>query len=68
MIRLIAVFALGLAMVAGAGGCKHDHDDDDMHHDKMSSSSKADACPECPGVQTATADGRCPVCHKKVKM
>jgi hypothetical protein len=31
---------------------------------KMSTS---DACPMCPGVQTASADGKCPACGMKVK-
>ena len=26
-----------------------------------------DACSMCPGVQTATADGKCPVCNMPVK-
>lgn len=34
-------------------------------HGTMSGMSK-DACAHCDGVQTATADGKCPVCGMKV--
>jgi|SwirhisoilCB1_FD_contig_61_5251346_length_262_multi_1_in_0_out_0_1 rubrerythrin len=65
MRTLLAVLAIG-AVLSFAGGCKNDHDNDmdhDMHTQKMSSE---DVCPHCPGVQHATADGKCPECGAKV--
>lgn len=60
MRSFMATFAI-LSIVA-IGGCKSDkHHDDNMNssNPKMMSD---DACPHCPGKQTATADGKCPVC------
>jgi hypothetical protein len=52
-----------LGVLFAMSGCK-DHDKDTTTTDaKMMS---ADACAACPGVQTATADGHCPVCGAKV--
>ena len=43
-----------------------------QNKDKSTSSDtksmSADACAHCPGVQKATADGKCPVCGAKVSM
>ena len=59
--KLASVLILGVVMAMT--GCK-DHDKDTTTTDaKMMS---ADACAKCPGVQTATADGHCPVCGAKV--
>lgn len=33
----------------------------------MSGKMAADACSHCEGVQTATADGKCPMCGMKVQ-
>ncbi len=65
MSKLIALFTLGLVLVVG--GCQN------KNHDDMESSTEpkkmsADACPGCPGMQTATADGKCPGCGAKAKM
>ena len=52
------VMVAGLAVV----GCTHDDD-------KMGSSKKTmsgDVCSHCPGVQTATADGKCSACGMKL--
>lgn len=64
MSKLIALFALGLVLCVG--GCQNKNNDDmnSTEPQKMS----ADACPGCPGMQTATADGKCPGCGAKVKM
>lgn len=67
MRKSIALLAVGFLLVVG--GCKNDG----MKDDGMKSSSEPkkmtmDACPHCPGVQTATADGKCPSCGAKVKM
>jgi hypothetical protein len=54
-------------------GCQKDKNG--MHDDGMHGSSssdpkmmKNDACPACPGMQTARADGTCPQCGGKTKM
>ena len=52
-------------------GCKSDNgtNTDAIRETKTSSSgggARADACPKCPGVQTATADGKCPACKTSV--
>lgn len=65
---LVLAFAVAMAL---AVGCKHDDNDMDHHDGSMKGSTdKAammDACPHCPGVQTATAAGKCPVCGADVK-
>ena len=65
MSKLIALFALGLVLCVG--GCQSNNHDDDMDTTEPKKMS-ADACPGCPGVQTATADGKCPGCGAKAKM
>jgi uncharacterized paraquat-inducible protein A len=64
MRTLLAVLAVGA--VLAFSGCK-DHDKD-MDHDNMQTQkmSSDDVCAHCPGVQHATADGKCPVCGAKV--
>lgn len=58
---------LSMAAVLGAflvvGGCESDSKHDDMSKGKMS----MDACSHCAGMQTATADGKCPVCGMAVQ-
>jgi rubrerythrin len=64
-----------VSMMAVAVGCQKD-DMDHHHNDKMKKSDSSmtsgktmgtmDACSHCAGVQTATADGKCPVCGMKV--
>ena len=63
--KTIAAFALVAALI-GAGCAKDKMNDDGMKGDKMQMSSM-DACPMCPGVQTATADGKCPECGMPAK-
>ena len=62
---LVMTFAAALAAVVG---CSHDKDTD--HHNGSttmhSNAAMMDACPHCPGVQTATADGKCPECGRQV--
>lgn len=48
-----------VAALIGTGCAKDKMDDKSM--------SKMDACPMCPGIQKATADGKCPDCHMPVK-
>ena len=43
-------------------GCQSDHKHDGSHHKGDAMKASADACTHCPGVQKATADGKCPVC------
>lgn len=66
MRKSIAVLAVGFLL---AVGCKDMNGRDDMNNSSTSSEPKkmmaADACPRCPGVQTATADGKCPSCGAK---
>ena len=67
MLKHLSLLAiLGTLLV---GGCKSDS----MKHDDMKSGSMMkkdgmamDACSHCPGVQTATADGKCPSCGMAV--
>ena len=59
MRKLFALLAVGMLLVVG--GCKSDND-------SMNTSSSepkkmtTDACSHCAGVQTATAEGKCPMC------
>lgn len=63
MNRLL-VALLGAVLVVGFG-CSSGSDKDTNHHDSAMKAS-ADACAHCPGVQKATADGKCPVCGAEV--
>jgi len=63
MRTLLAVFAVGA--ILAFGGCK-DHDNDTSHDTQTQKMSSDDVCPQCPGVQHATADGKCPECGAKV--
>jgi len=59
------LFAIALSAI----GCSS-HDKCDKCTTKPSTTdakmmSTSDACSHCPGVQTATTDGKCPVCKAK---
>lgn len=63
-----ALIVAGLCFV----GCTRDdelkHEHDTMNQKAAATQSAgADACKMCPGVQTATADGKCPVCGMQVR-
>jgi uncharacterized paraquat-inducible protein A len=66
--RFLAIgFAAALALAVV--GCQHNDKDMDHHSNMKGSTTNAammDACPHCAGVQTATADGKCPVCGADV--
>ena len=62
MIRIVAGLAFAVVLGLGVVGCHHDH-----HDMSDSKSMSADACSHCPGIQTATPEGTCPVCGMKVK-
>jgi hypothetical protein len=71
---LVVTFVASLALTVGCshsdkhadqqGAMGANHGSTSMHGDTMNAS--ADACPHCQGVQTATADGKCPVCGMQV--
>lgn len=62
---LVAV--LGALLMVGVGiGCEKDKDDGSSRSGDSMKASSADACAHCPGVQKATADGKCPKCGMKV--
>jgi endogenous inhibitor of DNA gyrase (YacG/DUF329 family) len=61
--RTLLVAILGTLFLV-VGGCQKDKSD--TKHDNMQMS--GDACPHCAGVQKATADGKCPMCGRKVSM
>lgn len=58
-----ALFAA--ALCAAVAGCQQDKSSD-MNRDGEHMSTSADACTMCPGVQKATADGKCPTCGMKL--
>jgi hypothetical protein len=57
------------AITVAAAGCHSQDEKCDHCTTKPSGDAKmtsaSDACSHCPGVQTATADGKCPVCGAK---
>jgi uncharacterized lipoprotein NlpE involved in copper resistance len=59
---LVAAFA---ALLFLSVGCQN-KDGSDSHHDDKAMKASMDACPHCPGKQTANADGTCPVCKMQV--
>ena len=63
----VSVRALMCAAVIGmmvmSVGCHHNKDKKDCCTTQMSAK---DACPDCPGDQTATANGTCSKCGMKV--
>ena len=80
MSKLFAA-ALGVVLLVGVG-CQNDKNSttrtDEMRStdgtttttvqtERTDTMRGADDCTHCPGVQTANADGRCPMCGAKVK-
>ena len=66
--RRLLVAVLG-TMVFISVGCQSDNGGGHKMNGKSSGDAmkaSADACPHCPGVQKATADGKCPMCGAKV--
>ncbi len=71
---LIGAVVVGLSL-AGVVGCQSGGGSESRSSttqrsrsgDAKTSGATADACPMCPGVQTAKADGTCPKCGMKVK-
>ena len=65
--RRLLVAVLG-TMVFMSVGCQSDGGGGKMSGKSSGDAMKAsaDACPHCPGVQKATADGKCPMCGTKV--
>ena len=65
--RRILVAVLG-TMVFLSVGCQSDGGSDKASSKSSGDAMKAsaDACSHCPGVQKATADGKCPMCGAKV--
>jgi hypothetical protein len=59
---LIAAIA---TLMISAAGCQNDDKHHGSDHKGSSMKASADACAHCPGVQTANADGKCPVCTAK---
>jgi hypothetical protein len=53
-----------VAALFTAVGCQKKGEAGDGSDPKMMAN---DACSMCPGVQTATADGKCPVCQMSLK-
>jgi hypothetical protein len=67
MSKLLALLALGT--VFAIGGCQNNKNNgDDMSTTSGRETTSMDACPACAGVQTATADGKCPKCGMKAQM
>jgi hypothetical protein len=68
MSKLIALLALGF--VLAVGGCQNKDNGDHMGSSSSSEPKKMsmDACTQCAGHQTATADGKCPKCGMKAQM
>jgi hypothetical protein len=67
--RSLIITGLCSIAIALAVGCKN-HNNGDTDTSTGSSPqhmSTTDACDHCPGVQTATADGKCPVCGGPAK-
>jgi hypothetical protein len=58
---VVVTFAAILAPVAG--GCSHT---DGKNSSGGAITAAQDACSHCPGIQKATADGRCPECGMQV--
>ena len=69
MRKTIALLAVGFLLAVG--GCKNDTNNDGMSTSSSSSSSEpkkmtTDVCSHCPGVQTATTEGKCSGCGAKL--
>ena len=57
----VLVVALCGMMSLAVWGCKNHHKEESKSTGSTTKST-ADACSHCPGVQTATSAGKCPVC------
>ena len=67
MRKTIALLAVGFLLAVG--GCKNDNKDESMSTSSSSSEPKkmtTDVCSHCPGVQTATTEGKCSGCGAKL--
>ena len=67
MSKLLVAVTCGILMLSGAA-CQNKQAEDDMSSGGTNAGevkTAADACSHCPGVQTATAAGACPVCGMK---
>ena len=70
MRKLLLIVAL-FTLTAGVNlGCDKNKSDDDMSASSKSDGTmkmSTDDCAMCPGVQTASSDGKCAKCGMKVK-
>ena len=68
MFKMIALFAVTTLLLVG--GCKSD-DNGNMQGPGGNRGSEmnvsTDACKHCPGMQTATSNGKCPICNANVQ-
>ena len=68
MRSLIITGLCSIAIALAVTGCKNKNEGDtDNTANSPQHMSTTDACDHCPGVQTATADGKCPVCGGPAK-
>ena len=67
MSKILIAVMCGMLMLSGAA-CQNKQEDETMTSGSGAGEVKtaSDACSHCPGVQTATASGTCPVCGMKV--
>lgn len=68
MSKVLAAVICGVLMLS-AVACQNQKQDDSMStsgNDAAEMKTASDACSHCPGNQTATAGGTCPVCGMKV--
>lgn len=67
--RKLFAAALGVVLLVGVG-CQNDGGSDmettTTRSEQTTTMQGADACPHCPGTQTARADGTCPQCGMRV--
>ncbi len=63
MSRILSVMVFGLMLAVA--GCNKNTDTASGTAEEGTMSAGADACPHCPGTQTATANGTCPKCGMK---
>ena len=59
---VVVSFAAILGTTVVGGGCSHDSN----KSGGGAMAASKDDCPHCPGIQKATADGRCPECGMQV--
>ena len=58
----VIVVSLAAILAPAVGGCSHN----DVKKGGGAITASQDDCPMCPGIQKATADGRCPECGMQV--